>query len=316
VSRVLVTGGLGFIGSHLVRRLLRSRPDADITVVDNLSGTRLDWSDIATQVEVVIDDLRDFEPGVPFDEVWHLASPVGSVGILGATGRIAEDIITLAGRAHDLAAVSCADLLFVSSSEVYGRDGRHDEASDLVVPHRRGARMEYAIGKLGAEHVLFNRASDSGVRLLIVRPFNCAGPGQSPGLGFVVPIFVRAALAGTPLPVHGDGSARRAFCHVSDLVDGLVAVTRHGTAGGVYNVGQDGDVVSILELARRVIERCNSSSSIELVDPRTQHGRHWLDAFEKVPDITRVRQDTGWVPQHGLQKIIDDVAMSLGVVRT
>ncbi len=312
-KEVLVTGGLGFIGSQLVRRLLE-QPATRVTIIDNLSGTKTDWSDIDhhEQSRVLIEDLRNVEPGeTMYDEVWHLASPVGSVGIIGAAGSIASDILDVASHAHAVAAASRAKLLYVSSSEVYGADGRHDEESDLVVAHRRGARMEYAIGKLGAEHVLYNLASDSGVPLRIVRPFNCAGPGQSQELGFVLPTFVAAALDGRSLPVHGDGTARRAFCHVYDMVEGLMAVQEHGRAQQIYNVGQDEGALTILELARNVIDRLGSASGIAHVDPNVEFGKHWLDAFDKVPAIDRVTADTGWRPSLSLDEIIDDVAAHL-----
>lgn len=307
---ILVTGGLGFIGSQLVRKLLEQTAGR-VTIVDDLSGTKTEWADIDDheRSRIFIGDLREVVPGeTMYDEVWHLASPVGSVGIIGSAGTIASDILDVAAHAHALAAPSKAKLLYVSSSEVYGADGRHDEDSDLIVAHRRGARMEYAIGKLGAEHVLYNLSVDSGVPLRIVRPFNCAGPGQSQELGFVLPTFVAAAIDGRPLPVHGDGTARRAFCHVHDLVDGLLSVQSSGHSPRIYNVGQDSGALTILELAHQVIRRLDSSSVIEHVDPRVEFGKHWLDAFDKVPAIDRVVADTGWSPSRSLDVIIDDVA--------
>lgn len=313
INEVLVTGGLGFIGSQLVRRLLE-RPNTRVTVIDDLSGTKTEWADIDAhpQSRVIIEDLCSIKPGeTSYDEVWHLASPVGSVGIIGAAGTIASDILDVSAHAHALAAPSRAPLLYVSSSEVYGADGRHDEESDLVVAHRRGARMEYAIGKLGAEHVLYNLSVDSGVPLRIVRPFNCAGPGQSQELGFVLPTFVAAAIDGRSLPVHGDGSARRAFCHVHDMVEGLMAVQDRGRSQQIYNVGQADGALTILELAQRVIDRLESSSTITHVDPNIAYGKHWLDAFDKVPSIDRVVADAGWMPSRTLENIIDDVAAHL-----
>ncbi len=308
-QRALITGGLGFIGVQLTRHLLDFAPELDLTVVDDLSGTQTAWDDLVDRVDIVNDDIRSLDATTAgFDQVWHLASPVGSLGILGCSGRIAGDIISVAEHVHEIAANSGASLLYVSSSEVYGREGQHDEDADLIVPNRRGARMEYAIGKLGAEHVLANRAVDSGIRLNIIRPFNCAGPEQSAAMGFVIPTFVRAALAGEPLPVHGDGSARRAFVHVRDLVAGLVAVQRHGEAGAVYNLGQAEGALSIGELAERVVARLESSSAIISVDPKATHGPHWLDAFDKIPNIERATTDTGWRPSLDLDQIIDEVA--------
>jgi len=313
-KQILVTGGLGFIGSRLVRMLLETQPESHITVIDNLSGTNSTWDEIEIERRsVTIADLRTIDPAAAsYDEVYHLASPVGSIGILNATGKIALDILEIASHAQHIAAASGAKLLYVSSSEVYGADGSHDEDTDLVVAHRRGARMEYAIGKLGAEHVLYNLGLSTDVELRIVRPFNCAGPGQSREMGFVVPTFVSAAMAGTPLPVHGDGSARRAFCHVDDMAAGLIAVQDRGKAGEIYNVGQPDGAITILELAERIIARLGSSSTVEFLDPLITFGPHWLDAFDKIPVVDRANQEAEWHPHRSLDQIIDDVAASLG----
>ena len=319
---ILVTGGLGFIGSHLCRHLLELAPDDALTVVDDLSGTRLDVSWLASRARVTLVDLRGFDPGdARFDEIYHLASPVGSLGILARHGRIALDILELAGVAARLAARGAPNggagggtgggptrLLYLSSSEVYGRDGRHGESVELVVPARRGTRMEYALGKLGAEHALANASDDGGFELRTVRPFNVVGPWQSDALGFVVPTFMDAALAGTPLQVFGDGSQRRSFCDVSDLVRGLVAVQRTGREGQVYNVGHPDNVVTIDELAARVLRATGSASAVAHVDPVTVHGPRYLEAFDKIPDIDKVVADTGWRPTLGLDAILARLA--------
>ncbi len=307
---ILVTGGLGFIGSHLCRHLLALEPDARLVVVDDLSGTRLDVSWLSAHARVTLGDLRDFEAaGVRFDEIYHLASPVGSLGILSRHGRIALDILQLADAVARLAARGAPHgapvrLLYLSSSEVYGRDGRHGESMELVVPARRGSRMEYALGKLGAEHALANASDDGGFELRTVRPFNVTGPWQSDALGFVVPTFLDAALAGAPLRVFGDGRQRRSFCEVSDLVRGLVAVQRDGRAGEVYNVGHPDNVVTIDELAARVLRTTRSASRVEHVDPVSLHGPRYLEAFDKIPDIGKVTRDTGWTPALILDEIL------------
>lgn len=307
---ILVTGGLGFIGSHLCRALLRAAPEDSLNVVDDLSGTRLDVSRLAVRARVELGDLRRFDPGKRrFDEIYHLASPVGSLGILSRHGRIALDILELADTVARLAARGAPSgaptrLLYLSSSEVYGRDGRHGESVELVVPARRGSRMEYAVGKLGAEHALANLADDGGFALRTVRPFNVIGAWQSERLGFVVPTFLDAALAGRPLGVFGDGRQRRAFCDVSDLVAGLVAVQRRGRAGELYNVGHPGNLVTIGELARRVLALTGSASRVEHVDPVAVYGPRYLEAFDKIPDIAKVTADTGWRPRLGLDEVL------------
>ena len=184
-----------------------------------------------------------------FEEIYHLASPVGSLGILEKSGRIAGDILSLADKAARIASYSKSRLLYVSSSEVYGRDGRHQESSEQRVPCKRGPRMEYALAKLTAEHALLNRAAEGSFELRIVRPFNAMGEWQSSTLGFVVPMFFEAALAGRDLHVFGTGKQIRSFCHVRDLVNGMIQVQATGQPDNVYNIGHPDNVISIEELA-------------------------------------------------------------------
>jgi nucleoside-diphosphate-sugar epimerase len=156
--------------------------------------------------------------------------------------------------------------------------------------------MEYAVGKLAAEHALLNLWARGKFELRVVRPFNAIGNWQSAGIGFVVPRFMEAALRGKPLRVHGDGKQVRAFCHVQDLVAGIEAIQRHGRDGAVYNLGNPHNQTSIGELAARIVELTSSSSAIELVDPVDVYGAQYIEAFQKIPRIDRVQEQTGWRP--------------------
>ena len=303
---VLVTGGLGFIGYHLCKQLIKNESDINITIVDNLSSTKLDYIDLVADTQIIIDDFRNFpETDIHFDEIYHLASPVGSVGILDRNGFIARDILDLAYKAASVAATTKAKLVYVSSSEVYGKDGSSSEDADQIVPNKRGTRMEYALGKLIAEHVLLNLASDSEFELRIVRPFNALGEWQSSHLGFVVPRFFEAAFAGHDLTVYGTGLQRRSFCHVQDLADGIIAVQQYGNSNTVYNVGNPHNITTIEALAKRIIPLCDSSSSICNIDPVSLYGKHYIEAFDKIPDITRVTSDTGWKPSIHLDEALE-----------
>lgn len=305
-SKILVTGGLGFIGYHLCMRLLKIGSDIEITIVDNQSSTRIDYSALTGRTNIVLDDMRNFNSnGVVFDEIYHLASPVGSLGILERNGYIASDIIDLATTAAKLATESGARLLYVSSSEVYGRNGQHNETAEQIVPPKRGTRMEYAIGKLAAEHVLLNLSMDNDFELRIVRPFNAMGEWQSSELGFVIPRFFEAALKGCDLQVFGDGIQKRSFCHISDLVNGIIKVQEQGVADTIYNVGHPGNVTTIHNLAQMIRSICNSDSEIKKVDPRQIYGDKFIEAFDKIPDITRVTEHTGWKPVYDLEKALE-----------
>lgn len=305
-KRILVTGGLGFIGLQLCRQLLLDEPDAEVTIVDNLSSTRLDYSPLKGKADIHIADMRTIEESsADYHEIYHLASPVGSIGILERNGYIASDILELASKAARLAMVSGAKLLYISSSEVYGRDGQHTESTELLVPDKRGARMEYSLGKLAAEHVLFNLASDDQFEVRVVRPFNVAGEWQSAQLGFVIPRFFTAALTGTPLMVHGDGMQRRSFCHVSDLAKGAIAVQNQASANEVYNVGNPDNITTIDELAHHIVAITRSTSSIEHIDPCKTYGKRYMEAFDKIPDISKIMQCSNWSPTLNLQQILE-----------
>ncbi len=296
-KRILVTGGLGFIGLQLCRQLLADDSHTDLTVVDNLSSTRLDYSELVGRVTINVADMRTLkESDARYDQIYHLASPVGSLGILAKNGHIATDIIELANKSAALARSSGASLLYLSSSEVYGRDGQHTESVELIVPARRGARMEYSLGKLTAEHVLFNLAMEDQFEVRVVRPFNVAGEWQSAQLGFVIPKFFDAAHNGNPLQIYGDGSQRRSFCHVSDLARGVIAVQNDAPADEIYNVGNPDNITSIEALAHTIRSLCRSTSSIEHVDPCKLHGKRFIEAFDKIPDITRLTSCSQWTP--------------------
>lgn len=306
-ERILVSGGLGFLGFHLCRRLLQTDPDRRLTIVDNLSATQLDFSTLSDGTSIVLEDFRRFEPTETYDVVCHLAGPVGSLGILPRNGYVAKDILDLAMKAAKVALAADAMLLHVSSSEIYGRGGEQREDEEKVVPARTGTRMEYALGKLTAEHVLMNIAQQTGLELKICRPFNVIGEGQSSGSGFVVPTFFEHALKNDDLPVFYDGRQRRSFCYVRDAVDGIMAVWKEGKALTTYNVGHDANIITISQLAERIRELCSSDSRLQFLDPQTVHGDTYVEGFDKIPNLAKIKQDTGWAPRFGLTEALERI---------
>ena len=301
-KKILITGGLGFLGQHLARYLLRTDPGCQLTIVDNLSSSEIDYGWLNNRAEILTADFKTLSlADRRFCHIYHLASPVGSLGILTRSGYVAKEITDLALRAGEVAADNGAAVLYVSSSEVYGKAGVQREDDELVVPVHTGTRMEYSLGKLAGEHLLRNLAARFGFRLTVVRPFNALGEGQSARIGFVVPTFFRNALAGKQLPLFHGGNQIRCFCHAEDVARGLVAIQERGKDGHTYNLGNPGNAVTIRELALRIRELCASDSQLETVNPTQRFGAHYLEASAKSPCIDKIMTDTGWSPAIDLE---------------
>lgn len=301
--RVCVTGSRGFLGSHLVDRL---RADGhDVTGVDDGRSACVPASASDTTMTV----FSYFFLGAPktFDHMYHLASPVGPVGLLDHAGRIGCQIVDDAQRVVDYCVEFGAKLMFVSSSEVYGANGRCDEEGVCTFAPAASARAEYALGKLTAEMIIRN-TPEPALDYRIVRPFNIAGPRQGARGGFVLPRFVQQAIAGEPLTVYGDGRAVRAFTHAQDIVDGMIRIMQDGVAGPAYNLGNPGNRLSILSLARMVVNAYggNPMTDIGFVDPHTLWGPSFAEAGDKWPGPMRARA-LGWLPRYDIGEIIEQV---------
>jgi nucleoside-diphosphate-sugar epimerase len=307
-KKILITGGLGFLGQHLARYLLRTHPGCQLTIIDNLSSSEINYGWLQNRAEILTADFRTVSlASRRFSRIYHLASPVGSLGILTKSGYVVKEITDLALRAGELAADNGAAVLYVSSSEVYGKAGVQREDDELAVPVQTGTRMEYSLGKLAGEHLLRNLAARFGFRLTVVRPFNALGEGQSARIGFVVPTFFRNALVGKPLPLFNGGNQIRCFCHAEDVARGLVAIQERGKDRHTYNIGNPGNAVTIRELAMRIRELCASDSQLETVDPTQRFGAHYLEASAKSPCIDKIKADTGWTPAIDLDSALTRV---------
>ncbi len=314
-SRVLVTGGFGFLGGHILEQLITEGVER-IHVVDDLSTSPV-------SIEVLLDDLpqnsfltydickvADYLRNGPeeFDVILHLASVVGPAGVLKHGGRIVSSIVDDTYALADYALEYGSRLVDVSTSEIYGggRDGLCAEHDSKIVPAETSYRIEYAVGKLAAETALLNLQSRVGLDVVIVRPFNIAGPRQSGSGGFVLPRFIAQARLGLPLTVFGDGQARRAFSHVKDLSDGIIRAARFSESGEAYNLGNHENVLTVEDLADRVLAISGSNSTKEFVDPRTIYGPDFTEANDKFPAAGRAISDLGWKPTAGVDEIVRD----------
>jgi nucleoside-diphosphate-sugar epimerase len=314
MARFLVTGGFGFIGSHLVEALLAT--GAHVHVVDNLSTSPIDVQAFLSllgrppaltyDIQSVEEYVRTAEPR--FDGLFHLASVVGPVGVLRHAGRIGEMIINDTAAIARFATACSAQLVDVSTSEVYGggRDGYCSENDTRQIQAAVTVRLEYAVAKLAAEISLVNLARTTALRVGIVRPFNVAGPRQAPDGGFVLPRFIRQALSREPLTVYGDGSMVRAFTHVSDIVNGIMLTMEHGLNGYAYNLGNPANKTTILSLAHRVVQITRSPSMLSFVDPKTLFGPLFAEANDKYPDAALAFDTLQWRPKHDIDNVIHD----------
>lgn len=325
MTKILITGGFGFIGGHLIHRLLTNVAEVytpDVHVVDNLSTSPVPLEvllgDLNYPAHLTYDicDIYEFlrnGTGDDWDVIYHLASPVGPAGILPHAGKMAYHILRDTVGLIELAKRCNACLVDISTSEIYG-GGDHGFCSEdmpRIVPPKTTVRLEYAVGKLAAETAILNECAINGLRAAIIRPFNVAGPRQSGQGGFVLPRFVAQAMTGNPLTVFGDGSQLRAFTHVADIADGIVRVGRklntRGKTGQVYNLGNPDNRISILALAQEVKRVVESNSPIEFVDGRTVYGPHYAEAADKYPDASKAMRELQWKPAQTIEQTIRSV---------
>jgi UDP-glucose 4-epimerase len=319
VSVVLVTGGAGFIGSHLVEALLDR--GHEVRVIDNESTGRRDNLNAVLdhpRLTYVRGDVVDHEAVAPLleavDEVYHLAAAVGVRLIANDPIHTIENNILPCGRILEaLGAQNAADrtpkFLLASTSEVYGKNpnARWREDDDLVLGPTSKPRWAYGASKAIDEFLTLAYGRRSRLSVVVARFFNVVGPRQVGNYGMVLPSFVEAALQGMPLTVHDDGGQTRCFCHVRDVVEGIIQLMASEQADGqVVNLGSD-HPISILALARRVVELTESRSPIIFQGYAEAYSGDFEDVRARVPDLTKVQRLIGFQPSRSLDDMIRDV---------
>jgi nucleoside-diphosphate-sugar epimerase len=318
VTSILITGGAGFIGSHLAEALL-SRGD-EVTIIDDLSTGSFDniapltdhpgfsFAIESISNEVVLDRLAS-----QCNVIVHLAAVVGVKLVVELP---VETITTNVGGTEavlNAARRYRAKTLIASTSEVYGKGVQipFREQDDVLLGATSRSRWAYAASKMVDEFLGLAYHHQYGLPVALVRLFNTVGPRQTGSYGMVMPRFVGAALADRPIQVYGDGTQTRCFCHVEDTVRALVALSETDAAvGNVFNIGGTTEI-SILALAQHIVELLESRSPIEFVPYEQAYEKGFEDMARRVPDITRIRQAIGWTPERSLDDIILDVASSL-----
>lgn len=323
-ARTLVTGGAGFIGSHLADRLLAA--GREVVVIDNLStGRRSNLPEHHERLTFIESDLGPLVPELghtaelgPFDEIYHLAAAVGVQLVMEKPAEAIETNVTLTAELLSAARFtgprgSASRVLIASSSEVYGKGVGEvfSEEDDVVYGPTTVTRWSYAASKALDEHLALAYHRQSALPVVIARFFNTVGPRQVGTYGMVLPRFVEAALAGKPLRVFGDGNQSRCFCDVRDVVGvlpGLLA--RPECHGRVFNVGSDRPI-TINELAETVIRTLGSRSTLEHVPYSDAYPEGFEDLRRRRPDLARLREAVGFDASVPLETTIQDLAQSL-----
>jgi UDP-glucose 4-epimerase len=308
---IVVTGGAGFIGSHLVERLLQE--GRAVVVLDDLStGNLANLAAVRSHpdLRIIVAKVSEFEGLQSLlaeaDYVFHLAAAVGvelvvksPVHTIRTNLEETESILESASRTQ-------TPVLLASSSEVYGKSAKasFSEEDDLLIGPPHLGRWSYACSKLMDEFLALAYAQEHGLPVTIVRFFNIVGPRQTGRYGMVLPRFVAAARKNEPLRVYGDGQQTRCFCLVKDAVEALTRLQRCPEARGqVFNVGTD-EEVSIIELAQRVVKLLQSSSDIQFIPYATAYAEGFQDMLRRKPDLRKLIQFIGFHPETGLRDTI------------
>jgi nucleoside-diphosphate-sugar epimerase len=313
-KRVVVTGGLGFVGSHVADAYLAAGDQViiiDSQVASVIDGTEHQAHPNCTVVRKSVEDY--FEDGGSFEDVdWvvHAASHVGPAGILQYAGNLGSEMVRCTQYVLEGCLQAGVPLCVFSSAEVYGRSGRLGEKDDIRVPTRYNARIEYAIAKTLIEAMTINSLR-RGLKAFVIRPFNVAGSRQSQAGGFVMPTFVQQALSGRPITVFATGRQVRSFTSATDLSRFLTSFwdAALDSRESIFNIGTPSNSTTIWELAERVKGLLNSASDIVYADAKKIHGPYYEEAesFEKVPALGAALE-VGWRPQVGLDELILETA--------
>jgi len=314
--RILITGGAGFIGSHLCDAFV-NRGDK-VTILDNLStGSRNNISHLKGEINTVEGDIRDqsLVENLTKDSelVLHMAAALGVKNILDrpieaiSTNFFGSETVINASLKFD------RRILIASTSEIYGKNPIQplNELSDRVIGNPQKIRWSYSDAKALEEAIAHHLHNSKNLKVTTLRFFNTVGPRQTGQYGMVIPRFVSAALKNEPLRVFGDGSQSRVFCHVSDAVNAILNILENKvTIGEVFNIGGVGEI-TILGLANLIIQKTNSNSKVEFIPYDIAYNEGYEDMQRRIPDISKLEKFINWRPLKNLSEIITDVATSL-----
>jgi UDP-glucose 4-epimerase len=314
--KVFITGGAGFIGSHLCDALVAE--GREVTILDNLStGSKKNITHLEGKIRVFQGDIRDQKLVESLvencDLVLHMAAALGVDNILEnpiesiSTNFHGSEVVLNAAVKYD------KRIVIASTSEIYGKNPKQplSETDDRVIGTPQKLRWTYSDAKALEEATAYSLFLTKKLKVTTVRFFNTVGPRQTGKYGMVIPRFVKAALANEPLEIFGDGLQSRVFCHVRDSVNALLLlILNQETIGEVFNIGGKGEI-SILDLAKLTIESTNSKSIISFIKYEDAYSFGYEDMVRRVPDISKLNKFTGWNPTISINSIIKDVSNSI-----
>ena len=316
--RILVTGGAGFIGSHLCERLIND--GHNVTAIDNFSTGRasnLQTLQGVTGFSLIEGSILDTQLLNPLvnnaDYVFHLAAAVGVFNIVN--NPLASLLTNIRGTENILDAAYAAKIpvFLTSSSEVYGKNVSDSlkESDDRILGSPVTLRWSYSEAKAIDESLAYAYFVEKQLETRIVRFFNTVGPRQLGAYGMVVPRFVKSALTNEPITIYGDGNQTRCFAHVYDVIDAVMAIAfAKNTIGKVINIGNDYEI-SINELAKKVMAETNSKSEVVYVPYEEAYGGGFEDMERRVPNIDLIHQLVGWKPRRDLSTMIADISAEM-----
>jgi UDP-glucose 4-epimerase len=316
--RILVTGGAGFIGSHLCERLIAD--GHTVTVIDNFSTGRalnlnnLKGVDRFNLIEGSILDLKVLTPLIrEVDYVFHLAAAVGVFNIVN--NPLASLLTNIRGTENvlDAAHTTNTPVFFTSSSEVYGKNVSDSlkESDDRILGSPVTLRWSYSEAKAIDESLAYAYFIEKNLETRIVRFFNTVGPRQLGAYGMVVPRFIKSALANEEILIYGDGKQTRCFAHVYDVIDAVIAIAfSEKTIGKVINIGNDFEI-SINALAQKIIAETGSKSQVRYLSYADAYGDGFEDMERRVPNIDLINELVGWKPKRDLAKMIEDIVLEM-----
>jgi UDP-glucose 4-epimerase len=308
----LITGGAGFIGSHLINKLLLE--NINPIVIDNLSSGDIGNLDQAmNEIEFIKGDIRDEnlvdKTIKDTDLVFHMAAAVGVKNILDSplegisTNVYGSEIVLKSATKYG------KRIIIASTSEIYGKNLSQplSESSDRVIGQPQRIRWTYSDSKAIEEAIATYLHNEQQLPVSIARLFNTVGPRQNDAYGMVLPRFVKKALRNEPIEVYGDGKQSRVFCHVEDAVEALFKISCSESAiGQVYNVGGK-EEITIENLALKVISQCQSNSKINYIPYENAYSAGFEETFRRVPGISKINSELGWSPKKSLEETINDV---------